>query len=76
MPAPGSTAGGDEAYGLGLQTSTLSCGGTAWTHGGDIPGFETRSAVTGDGRGAVVAVTALPTGLEQIVAVEDAAICD
>jgi hypothetical protein len=34
--------------------------------------------VTTDGRGVVVAVTALPTGLEQIVAVEDvvdAAIC-
>jgi D-alanyl-D-alanine carboxypeptidase len=78
VPAPGSSASGDEAYGLGLQTVTLSCGGIAWTHGGDIPGFETRSAVTEDGRGAVVAVTALPTGVEQIVAVEDvvdAAIC-
>ncbi|WP_164699799.1 serine hydrolase [Modestobacter sp. KNN46-3] len=78
VPAPGSAASGDEAYGLGLQTFTLSCGGTAWTHGGDIPGYETRSAVTEDGRGAVVAVTALPTELEQIVHVEDvvdAAVC-
>ncbi len=72
VAAPGSSASGDEAYGLGLQTVTLSCGGTAWTHGGDIPGYETRGAVTDDGRGVVVAVTALPTALEQIVAVEDA----
>ncbi|MCZ2818476.1 serine hydrolase domain-containing protein [Modestobacter sp. VKM Ac-2984] len=71
VPAPGSAASGDEAYGLGLQTFTLSCGGTAWTHGGDIPGYETRGAVTEDGRGVMVAVTALPTAVEQIVHVED-----
>ncbi|MCZ2824254.1 MULTISPECIES: serine hydrolase domain-containing protein [unclassified Modestobacter] len=79
VPAPGSAASGDEAYGLGLQTFTLSCGGTAWTHGGDIPGYETRGAVTADGRGVMVAVTALPTELEQIVHVEDvvdAALCE
>jgi D-alanyl-D-alanine carboxypeptidase len=78
VPAPDSTARGGEAYGLGLQTFTLSCGGTAWTHGGDIPGYETRSAVTPDGRGAVVAVTTLPTELDQAVHVEeavDAAVC-
>ncbi|WP_222196009.1 serine hydrolase domain-containing protein [Modestobacter italicus] len=78
VPAPDASARGDELYGLGLQTFTLSCGGTAWTHGGDIPGYETRSAVTEDGRGAVVAVTALPTEIEQYVHVEDvvdAAIC-
>ncbi|MCZ2804395.1 serine hydrolase [Modestobacter sp. VKM Ac-2983] len=79
VPAPGSAASGDEAYGLGLQTFTLSCGGTAWTHGGDIPGYETRGAVTEDGRGVMLAVTALPTELEQIVHVEDvvdAALCE
>ena len=78
VPAPESTPRGLESYGLGLQTFTLSCGGTAWTHGGDIPGSETRSAVTTDGRGAVVAVTALPTELQGVVDVEDAvdaAIC-
>ena len=78
VPAPASSIRGGESYGLGLQTFTLSCGGTAWTHGGDIPGYESRSAVTPDGRGAVVVVTALPTASEQAVHVEEAvdtAIC-
>ena len=78
VPAPEATASGDASYGLGLQTVSLSCGGTAWTHGGDIPGFETRGAVTADGRGAVLAVTALPTELDQAREVEeavDAALC-
>ncbi|MGY5885260.1 serine hydrolase domain-containing protein [Modestobacter lacusdianchii] len=78
VPAPTSSLNGIESYGLGLQTFTLSCGGTAWTHGGDIPGYETRGAVTEDGRGAMVAVTALPTEEEAAANVEatvDAAIC-
>ena len=78
VPAPGATVLGDEAYGLGLQTLTLSCGATAWTHGGDIPGFQTRGAVTADGRGVMLAVTALPTEEETAAHVEeavDAAIC-
>ncbi|WP_299954286.1 serine hydrolase [uncultured Modestobacter sp.] len=79
VPAPTSSLNGIESYGLGLQTFTLTCGGTAWTHGGDIPGYETRGAVTEDGRGAMVAVTALPTEDEAAANVEatvDAAICD
>ena len=78
VPAPDSSLSGVESYGLGLQTFTLSCGGTAWTHGGDIPGYETRGAVTEDGRGAMVAVTALPRSTEQAEQAEqvvDAAIC-
>lgn len=78
VAAPGSTIRGDERYGLGIQTFTLSCGGTAWTHGGDIPGFETRHAVTTDGRAAVVAVTSLPHGMPAARHVEravDRAIC-
>ena len=78
VPAPGATILGDEAYGLGLQTLTLSCGATAWTHGGDIPGFQTRGAVTTDGRGVMLAVTALPTVEETAAHVEEAvdtAIC-
>ena len=78
VPAPTSSLDGDESYGLGLQTFTLSCGGTAWTHGGDIPGYQTRGAVTEDGRGVVVAVTALPvdepTG-QHVEDVVDAALC-
>ena len=45
------------ATGSGLARMKLSCGGFAWTHGGDAPGYVTRNAVTGDGRAATVAVT-------------------
>ncbi|HYQ64429.1 serine hydrolase domain-containing protein [Actinophytocola sp.] len=48
-------------YGLGLMRIELSCGEVAWGHGGDIDGYETRDAITEDGRAATVAVTALPT---------------
>lgn len=72
VAAPMSSVRGDEAYGLGLQTVTLSCGGTAWGHGGDILGYETRNATTTEGRSAAVAVTALPTTLGAAEHVEDA----
>lgn len=66
-------------YGLGLASVELDCGVTAWGHGGDIQGFETRNLVTDDGRWAVVAVTALPTGLDMLAdvsgTVEDL-VCD
>lgn len=65
-------------YGLGLASHPLSCGGTGWGHGGDIQGFETRNLVTDDGRWAVVAVTGLPTSLEQVADVSgavDALVC-
>jgi len=78
VAAPGSSVRGDEKYGLGLATFTLSCGGVAWTHGGDAPGYETRNAVTPDGRAATVAVTALPTTADAARHVEeavDAALC-
>lgn len=47
----------------------LSCGGLAWGHGGDIPGFETRGGVTEDGRAVTVAVTLLPGSEEQAAGV-------
>ena len=78
VAAPTSSLDGDEAYGLGLQTFTLSCGGTAWTHGGDIPGYQTRGAVTEDGRGVMLAVTALPVdepSAQHVEDVVDAALC-
>lgn len=59
-------------YGLGLASHRLSCGGTGWGHGGDIQGFETRNLATDDGRWAVVAVTGLPTSLEQVADVSGA----
>jgi D-alanyl-D-alanine carboxypeptidase len=53
-------------YGLGLLSTPLSCGGLAWGHGGDIPGYSTNNAVTDDGRAATITVTELPTTLTQI----------
>ncbi|MGR4880127.1 serine hydrolase domain-containing protein [Streptomyces sp. LARHCF249] len=44
-------------FGLGVTSTPLSCGGLAWGHGGNIPGYATRNAVTDDGRAAAVAVT-------------------
>lgn len=78
VPAPEFDAIGTWGYGLGLARTELSCGGAAWGHGGDIQGFETRNLVTGDGRSAVVAVTALPTSLEMVEHVAtavDTALC-
>jgi len=46
-------------HGLGLSRRSLPCGGYAWSHGGAIAGFQSRMAVTDDGRAASVAVTAL-----------------
>jgi D-alanyl-D-alanine carboxypeptidase len=48
-------------YGLGLMKITLSCGDVVYGHGGDIPGTETRDAITADGKAVTISVTALPT---------------
>lgn len=54
-------------YGLGIIRYPLSCGGEAWGHGGDIPGFETRNGVSAtDDRAATVAVSSLPWGFGDI----------
>jgi D-alanyl-D-alanine carboxypeptidase len=47
-------SGGD--YGLGIREYPLPCGGVAWGHGGNIPGFDTFTVATRDGR-SVFAVT-------------------
>ncbi|XYH99553.1 serine hydrolase domain-containing protein [Sorangium sp. So ce1128] len=60
------------AYGLGLSSSPLSCGGLAWGHGGDIFGYETAGGVTDDGRAVTVAVTALPSALPGVETREQA----
>ncbi|MFD8427485.1 serine hydrolase domain-containing protein [Streptomyces coelicoflavus] len=78
VDAPDLDTVGDGHYGLGLATFKLSCGGYAWTHGGNAPGYTTRNAVTEDGRAATIAVTALPTTLpaaEHIEAALDTALC-
>ncbi len=66
-------------YGLGLISFPLSCGGVAWGHGGDIPGYETRTEVTMDGRAATVAVTAMPQSEEaamDVLGTVDDALCE
>ncbi|MFK3983754.1 serine hydrolase domain-containing protein [Micromonospora sp. NPDC050397] len=76
VEAPGLWPGA--RYGLGLSSSPLSCGGVAWGHGGDIPGYETRGGATDDGRAATVAVTALPatdTAHQHVLDVVDTALC-
>lgn len=57
VPADGFPGDG---YGLGLARFPQPDGTTAWGHGGDIFGAETRGWACEDGRAAVVAVTALP----------------
>ncbi|MGK7231826.1 serine hydrolase domain-containing protein [Streptomyces hygroscopicus] len=52
-------------YGLGLQEVPLSCGGSYYTHGGDIPGFSTRSGASADGRRVVVVATTGDTAPDQ-----------
>jgi D-alanyl-D-alanine carboxypeptidase len=78
VDAPDFDATGGARYGLGLARFKLSCGGFAWTHGGDFPGYVTRNAVTEDGRAATVAVTGAPTTLpaaQHIEAALDTALC-
>ena len=76
VPAPEMWPGA--RYGLGLMSYPLSCGGLAWGHGGDIPGYETRGGVTEDGRAAAIAVTSMPATEEQageVLKVVDTALC-
>ncbi|MGW4942016.1 serine hydrolase domain-containing protein [Actinoplanes sp. NPDC004185] len=65
-------------YGLGLIKFDLSCGGTAYGHGGDGDGYESRAAITTDGRAVTVAITndqsAGDTTLK-LIEVFDAALC-
>jgi D-alanyl-D-alanine carboxypeptidase len=52
------------AYGLGLQSTPLPCGGRYWGHDGGILGFETMSGATTDGRQATVMVNLDPGGTD------------
>lgn len=66
------------AYGLGLISFDLSCGVTAWGHGGDVPGTVSRVAATEDGRAAAIAVTQNATSVEadaRLRGLIDTAIC-
>jgi D-alanyl-D-alanine carboxypeptidase len=72
VDAPEFDTTGTGRYGLGLATVDLSCGGVAWTHGGNAPGTVTRNAVTEDGRAATIVVTGTPTALPAAEHIEDA----
>ncbi|WP_211302687.1 serine hydrolase domain-containing protein [Allonocardiopsis opalescens] len=51
------------AYGLGVASSDLSCGGEVWGHSGGIFGFVTDASRADDGRQLTLSVNPLP-GLE------------
>ncbi|MFD8690915.1 serine hydrolase domain-containing protein [Streptomyces sp. NPDC059651] len=53
----------DRAYGLGLESRTLRCGGGLyWGHGGDVFGYQTAGGATADGRQATVMTNVDPGG--------------
>ncbi len=52
------------AYGLGLQSMPLPCGGRFWGHDGGILGFETMSGATSGGRQVTVMVNLDPGGTD------------
>ncbi|MER0240516.1 serine hydrolase domain-containing protein [Streptomyces sp. HSW2009] len=66
-------------YGLGLISTPLTCGGLAWGHGGDIPGYQTRGGAPDRGRAGSVAVTAdrhtVKQGPGDVRALVDSALC-
>jgi D-alanyl-D-alanine carboxypeptidase len=48
------------AYGLGLESDPLPCGGLYWGHDGGILGYQTLGGATVDGRQATVMVNLYP----------------
>lgn len=52
------------AYGLGLESRPLPCGGLYWGHSGDIFGYETVAGATFGGRQATVMVNVDPGGTD------------
>ncbi|GAA2454557.1 serine hydrolase domain-containing protein [Streptomyces mauvecolor] len=55
---------GGGAYGLGLESHPLPCGGLAWGHDGGIPGYQTTGAATADGRQATAMANLYPGGTD------------
>lgn len=62
-------------YGLGVIEMKLSCGITAYGHGGDADGFQTRAAITPDGRAVSVAGTNDEVHQYEVIALFDKALC-
>ncbi|MFD0688086.1 serine hydrolase domain-containing protein [Actinomadura fibrosa] len=57
------TGGSDgRAYGLGLESRPLPCGGLSWGHDGDFLGFETAASATTTGRQATAMANLGPGG--------------
>jgi D-alanyl-D-alanine carboxypeptidase len=56
--------GSGGAYGLGLESMPLPCGGQFWGHDGGILGFETLTGATLDGRQVTVMVNLNPGGTD------------
>lgn len=78
VTAPNFNTADDPRYGLGIATFTLSCGGTAWSHGGNTPGYTIVNAATTDDRAASIAITALPStenAVKHLDAALDTALC-
>jgi D-alanyl-D-alanine carboxypeptidase len=50
------------AYGLGLESRPLPCGGLYWGHGGDIIGYETMGGAVVNGSQATIMVNVDPGG--------------
>ncbi|SEQ35476.1 alkaline D-peptidase. Serine peptidase. MEROPS family S12 [Lentzea xinjiangensis] len=73
IEAPGFPAGW--RYGLGTIEMKLSCGVTAYGHGGDADGFQTRTAITSDGRAVTLAVTNDEAGRAEVLDFFDKALC-
>ena len=59
----GQSETGVDHYGLGIISTSLSCGGAAWGHAGSIPGYTTFNGVGPDGTAVTVTVTALATAI-------------
>ncbi len=64
-----------QRYGLGTFEMKLSCGITAYGHGGDADGFQTRAAITPDGRAVTVAGTNDEVKLFEVIDFFDKALC-
>ncbi|MFE9445749.1 serine hydrolase [Streptomyces sp. NPDC006602] len=68
------------AYGLGLESKPLPCGGLNWGHTGDFLGYETAAGTTIDGRQATVMVNLGPGSSDaqsgDIQAAVETALCE
>ncbi|MEV8440711.1 serine hydrolase domain-containing protein [Actinosynnema sp. NPDC051121] len=62
-------------YGLGLTEIPLSCGGVVHGHGGDADGWQSRSAITSDGRAVTLVVTRDAARIMEVLAFFDKALC-